>query len=151
MTARVKIGPNYDVQGWYDMFQQVIGGPEKANQMLAGAGILEKEWKEIVAKQKGRNYFHQSNLASTSPSCALLFFSDSYNNAVGTTEWNSVLLLSIRNNIIVTNPTCKIFVYTFVALTEESQQYFSNRQSHFSVSDDMQHHDQESNWILPIQ
>ena len=32
--ARVKIGPNYDVQGWYDMFQQVIGGPEKANQML---------------------------------------------------------------------------------------------------------------------
>jgi len=149
--ARVKIGPNYDVQGWYDTFQQVIGGPEKANQMLAGAGILEKEWKEIVAKQKGRNYFHQSNLASTSPSCALLFFSDSYNNAVGTTEWNSVLLSSIRNNIIVTNPTCEIFVHTFVTLTEESQQYFSNRQSHFSVSDDMQHHDQESNWILPIQ
>jgi len=52
----------------------------------------------------------------------LLFFSDSYNNAVGTTEWNSVLLLSIRNNIIATNPTCYCVKAKYKRLN-----YFQNR------------------------
>lgn len=146
--ARVKVGPNYDVQGWYHAFQQIIGGPKEASRMLAGAGILEKEWKEIVAKRKGGNYFH-NNPATTSPSCALLFFSDNDKDAIGTTAWNSVLLSSIRKNIVDTNPTCEIFVHTFVALTEESQHFCSSRQPHVLVSDGMQY-GEESNRILPM-
>lgn len=141
--ASVSAGPIYDVKGWYDQFQKIMGGKNIANQMLAGAGIIEKEWSEIVAKQHKSN---NNNVVASS--CALLFFSSSSYRKVGSNQEQESILSSVEKNIIHSNPACEIFVHTFAKLTEESQRYFPDHQSHFFVSELEQQ--QDPNKLLPV-
>jgi len=130
-TAASKYGPINDVKGWYDSFVQLMKSADRANNMLAGAGVLEKEWTTIVAKQQ------QTNKSKT-PVCALLFFTSNDETA---TQKPSFLWSFLQANVMQENPSCEIFVHSFAEM-KDSIPYFPIQRTHFLVSTFQQQEDE---------